>query len=152
MTKVRWRFDQKSGARETLKARYGTDLGSGALIAPGPVDAVSRVTRGIYYEREQTNYTRRPPTDDELLAALALAEDALESAQLGVLHDELSLIEASLERGLTYQQIGIALGHTEPTAERAAKDRHARLRKRFPSYQGHHQKEAEERTGDRTHG
>ncbi len=120
---------------EILRPRYGyIRSGSTEPERPGSVDALKRVASGI--ANSKTHTVHPMPTPDEMRAALGLADEAMSSAVRGVEHGELILIDGARDAGLSWREIGIALGHTEDTAERSAKDRRARLQKRFPGYTG----------------
>ena len=132
-------------AQRRLTTKYGTDL-QRKLDAPmADGDALAAVSSAVRHHLGGSGTVDRPPADrDDCLAALTLADDARRHID----HDEMVAIEGALAQGASWQEIGVALGHTAPTAERAARTRYGALRRRFPSYQPIEQPTSDSHVGE----
>lgn len=122
--------------QERLSARYPTDLGVASpsvRLWRALTEHTDFAKRGgdLYTELTATgeihyrplHQTFPKPTEQDLLDALALVDND----RYQVDRRERDLIDAALAADVSWQQIGVALGHTADTAEKAAKARRAQL-------------------------
>lgn len=115
-------------AEEAITAKYDRP---GSITGLRGWPAVETVSFAVNDERDGRAFMFRPaPAGEDCLNAITLLDDARRT----VGYHELNLIEAAIDKGVSLQQIGMALGHTEVTAERAARARRAQLRRQFPSW------------------
>lgn len=129
MTRREFRgYTAERDAAKHLTAKYGSDVHHKNDVTMTDRDAVFETAMGALVTRG-ADYISRPAADgDDCLAALHLVE----AARRALDHDELIVMIGAREAGQTWQQIGVALGHTEATAARAARARYSQLRGRFP--------------------
>ncbi len=130
MAKVSFRpYRDGKAATSRLAAKYGntTDRSLGRI---DPADALQAVAMAVETELGEEDYDREPADVEDCLAALRLADDARFSIDI----NEMATIAGARAKGASWQAIGRALGHTEETAERAARARYAWLRRQFPNH------------------
>ncbi|MGI5211944.1 hypothetical protein [Plantactinospora sp. CA-290183] len=132
MTNLHSGYHLTSAAARWLTAKYGTDIQREHEIAMNDGDALNAVSTAVLAELGGRDYRSAAPADrDDCLAALCLAAGARRQVD----HDELVAIEGARAKGASWQEIGVALGHSAQIAEQAAQTRHADLLRRFPRYQ-----------------
>lgn len=77
-----------------------------------------------------TGKTFPKPTEQDLLDGLTLVDDERNATD----YREIRLIDAAVDAGVSWKQIGVALGHTAETAEKAAQARRAELQRQVEQY------------------
>lgn len=122
----------KHDAGQRLTAKYGTAAQQNLGLPMPDGDALYDVAVAVRAELHGEGSGTRPPADaDDCVAALCLVD----AARAQIDYHELVVIDAARAKGISWQRIGVALGHTEPTAERAATTRYGALLRRFPGHQ-----------------
>lgn len=119
----RYKIDIPAGAFD----RLGRSLWEHARHADGHADQYTeKLPTGELHDRVG-HRTFPEPTAADLIDGLTLVDRERRSVD----QQESDLIDAAVAAGVSWQQIGIALGHTADTAERAAKVRRAYLKRQL---------------------
>lgn len=145
MTRRRYDRRDTQAAEDRLHERYPVDL----TIA-GPMDRLwmalathaHHATQGALAQHTTetesgdlhdalSGKTFPKPTEQDLLDGLTLVDDERNATD----YREIRLIDAAVHAGISWKQIGVALGHTAETAEKAAKDRRAELQHQVEQYE-----------------
>ena len=119
-----------SAAAQRLTGKYGTEVHRQQDFALTAGEALAEVDVVVAGHLDSFGYHGGRPAPDrhDCLAALTLADEA----RTRIDRQELTVIKGARALGAGWQEIGIALGHTPATAERAAQARFGALRRRFP--------------------
>lgn len=126
-------LSDRRDAELRLTTKYGTTLQQELNLTMAAGAALRAVTEAIYVNLRGVDLGGgRPPADPgDCIAALTMADAAREEID----KDELVAIDGARALGVSWKEIGVALGHTAPTADRAARTRYGALRRRFSYYQ-----------------